>query len=368
VPGSVRLPRIRSRHALAIALAFAMAVPFLALIAPRGMAASPEILVGKNRIGEFQGIRGDNYIAWQQNYRQDPTQYDVFARPIDAGEAFKINRRGTKAANGGIDGDMLVYQQFGQGRSDLRLYDLRKRVPKTPPKGVNTPQWEYWPSMSNRLLLFGRLSANGIRRIILFDMDTRQFKVLDKLRGADSFLAPGQIDGDWATWSRCPANGRCDVIRYHIPDQQQDVIPNPGLQQRAASIDPDGTVYFAQAKTACGGGVRLMSLALDGTKTVLWRLPTGDDIGTTHAYVDATGGLSLYFDEYDCAQAAVSDVWQIVEPGTRPSTSPTSGSGGTGSPSPSPSPSPTGSTGPTGPTAPTGPTGPTAPTGGTGPT
>jgi hypothetical protein len=354
------MPAIRTRHALSLALVLALAVPFLAVIAPKGLAATPEILIGKNRTGEFQGVRGEGYLAWQQNYRQDPTQYDVYARALDGGAKFKVNPDGTKAATGGIEGDRLVYQQFGQGRSDLRFFDLLKRTRSSPPTGVNTPQWEYWPSMSGDRLLFGRLSANGIRRIVLFDLQTRESDVLDKTRGDGSFLAPGQINGDWATWSRCPADRPCDVIRYHVPDGARTAIPNPGLEQRAASIGPDGTVYFALARSACGSGVRLMSLTIDGVKTTLWRLPTGDDIGTTHVYVDGAGTMSLYFDEYDCDQAAAADVWAIVEAGPEPS--PSTSPGPNTSPSPtqtqtqSPTPTQTQSPSPTGP-GPTGPTG-----------
>jgi hypothetical protein len=211
--------------------------------------------------------------------------------------------------------------------------------------------------MSGNLLLFGRLSDDGIRRIILFDLLTRESQVLDHIQGRGAFLAPGQINGDWASWTKCRAVGPCDAIRYNIPNRERIAIANPGREQRATSIGPDGTLYFARARSVCGSSVRLMSVTVDGTETELWRLPSGDDIGTTHVYVDGGGGTSLYFDHYDCDQAAVSDVWEIVEPGTAPTTSPSPGSTGPPS-SPSPSPSPTTSPSPTGETGPTGPTGP----------
>jgi len=338
-------------------VAVAIALSVVTVIAPRGLAATPHVLMGRNRIGEFQGVRGPDYLAWQQNSRREPGRYDVYARPIEGGDRFRVNPAGTSAANGGIEGDLLVYQQFVGDRSDLRFFELRSRQRNAPPRGVNTGQWEYWPSISGERLLFGRLAANGIRRIILFDLETRESLVLDRLRGSGSFLAPGQINGDWATWSRCPAKGPCEVVRYHIPDGERVEIPNPDREQRASSIAPDGTVYFARARSVCGSGVRLMSYSVDGVETELWRLPSGDDIGTTRVYVGPNGATSVYFDHYDCELAAVSDVWAIIEPGTEPSASPTPGS----NPGPNP-------TGPTGPTSPTGPTGPTAPTGPTGPT
>ena len=310
------------RRAVMLVVALGAALPALASIAPVGRAATPEVLLGRNRIGEFQGIRGDNFVAWQQNTRRDPGHYDVFARPIGGGEQFQVNAEGTNGANGDIDGDLLVYQQFRGKRSDIRFFDLAGQQRSSPPRGVNTGQWEYWPSLSGDHLLFGRLSNGGVRRIVLFDLATRTSNVLDRLSGRDSFLAPGQINGDYAAWYRCVADRRCDVIRYHIPDEAQERIENPGRNQRAPAIGPDGTIYFARARGDCGSGVRLISLPLGGPETELWRLPSGDDIGSTHVYVAPNGETFVYYDHYACDQAAVSDVWQITaEP--NPTGSPT---------------------------------------------
>jgi uncharacterized repeat protein (TIGR02543 family) len=107
------------------------------------------------------------------------------------------------------------------------------------------------------------------------------------------------------------------VILYHIPDGAQTKIPNADLEQRAPSVAPDGTVYFARAKRACGSGVRLISRPLGGPDTRLWRLPSGDDIGTTRVYVGSDGQSTVYFDQYACDEPAVSDVWQMGETTTR---------------------------------------------------
>ncbi|MGA9160256.1 MAG: hypothetical protein WB297_05255, partial [Actinomycetota bacterium] len=129
----------------------------LAIAASDARAATPELLLGRNKVGEYQPVRGDTYLAWQQNTRQHPSHYDVFARPMAGGEKFKVNARQTQGANGGIDGDTLVYQQFKGKRSDLKFFDLGTRTRTSPPAGVNTDQWEYWPSFSGDWLLFARL-------------------------------------------------------------------------------------------------------------------------------------------------------------------------------------------------------------------
>lgn len=37
----------------------------------------------------------------------------------------------------GIEGDLLVYQQFEDGRSDLKFFDLATRDRSSPPRGIN---------------------------------------------------------------------------------------------------------------------------------------------------------------------------------------------------------------------------------------
>ena len=289
-----------------------IALTSLVVAATDARAATPELLLGRNKVGEYQPVRGDTYLAWQQNTRQHPSHYDVFARPMAGGDKFRVNARKTQGANGSIDGDTLVYQQFNGKRSDLKFFDLGTRTRTSPPAGVNTDQWEYWPSFSGDWLLFARLYGNGARRIFLFDLSTGDSRRLDGVRGAGSDLAPGQVSGDWAVWSKC-RQGDCDVIRYHIPDGTREKLPNSGTRQHAPSVDPDGTVFFARANARCGGSVKLIRRPLQGAETVLWRISSGDDIGTTRTFVDPAGVTTVLFDQFDCDQATGSDAWAMGE-------------------------------------------------------
>jgi Divergent InlB B-repeat domain len=300
------------RSGIAMLSCILMALTSLVVAATDARAATPELLLGQNKVGEYQPVRGDTYLAWQQNTRQHPSHYDVFARPMAGGEKFKVNARQTQGANGGIDGDTLVYQQFKGKRSDLKFFDLGTRTRTPPPAGVNTDQWEYWPSVSGDWLLFARLYGNDARRIFLFDLSTGDSRRLDGVRGAGSDLAPGQVSGDWAVWSKCRQGG-CDVIRYHIPDGTRETIPNNGTRQHAPSVDPDGTVFFARANARCGGSVKLIRRPLQGGETVLWRISSGDDIGTTRTFVDPNGVTTVLFDQFDCDQATGSDAWAMGE-------------------------------------------------------
>jgi hypothetical protein len=293
---------------------FCALVVLLALLganAPDVGAANPTLLLGGPHAGEFQPARGDGFLAWQQNTEKTPGHYDVFARPLEGGTRLKINAPGTNGANGDIDGSQLVYQQFDGGRSDLKLFDLTDHVRSTPPQGVNTDQWEYWPSMSGDWLLFARLYGNHVRKIFLFDLTTEASRLVGKVRGPDAFLAPGQVNGDYAVWSTCRSSTQCDVVRYHIPDRAKQVIPNSGLRQHAPSVTPDGTVYYVRSR-GCGKNVKIVRLPIGGEPSVIWGLPSGDDVGSTKAYVDQQGVTTFYYDHFTCGRLAKSDVWEIV--------------------------------------------------------
>jgi len=308
-----RASRAGRAAALVLVVAVAAIVPLVLAPAPRASAVTPTLIMGRNRVGEFQGVRAARFIAWQENSHQSPRHYDLFARPLGGGGAFKVNAAGTNGANGGIDGDVLVYQEFGKGKSDLKLFDLADRSRSSPPRGVNTAQWEYWPSMSGDHLLFGRLNDEGLRRIILFDASSRDATSLAKVKGSGRFLAPGQVNGDYAVWSKCATKRRCNVVLYRISDGTQTTIPNSGGRDHAPSVTPDGVVYFARSGGGCGSGTKLLRFLPGGPPTVLWRLPSGDDVGTTRAYLDAGGETHVFYDHFACGQATESDVWEIAE-------------------------------------------------------
>jgi hypothetical protein len=127
------------------------------------------------------------------------------------------------------------------------------------------------------------------------------------------FLAPGQVNGEWAVWYRCPSRSECNIVRYHITTGESVAIANPrALRYHAPSVDDEGTVYYARAKGRCGNRVRMIRERLDGSSEELWRLPNGDDIGRMHTQVRPRGNTILY-DHFSCGQAAESDAWQLPD-------------------------------------------------------
>jgi hypothetical protein len=280
---------------------------------PPALASGPSVILDRPRVGEYQPVRRNGWIAWQQNTSGRPRHYDVLVRPMDGGSTVRVNADGRSGANGDIEGDLLVYQQFGRGFSSLRFFDLASHTRTTPPQGVNSEQWEYWPSMSGSWLLFGRLFGNGARRVILFNLSTSEQRVVDRVRGEHAYLAPGQVNGDWAVWSRCAPGQACDVVRYRISTDRAHTVANPlDVEQYAPSVDDHGTVYFANREGDCGGRVKLIRQRRGRGARELWRLPNGDDIGRTYVLARPRSNRVL-FDHFACGEAGVSDAWQLID-------------------------------------------------------
>lgn len=315
-PDGSRRPTRRLTPLFSAVVLVVVVLPAVVATAPQSAQAStPELLLDRPRVGEFQPVRGDNFIAWQQNTRRNPDHYDVFATAVDSSTAFRVNPRRVNGANGDIDGDLLVYQEFRFPMSRLRLFDLTARDHRDLPSQANSPHWEYWPSISGDLVLFGRLYDNGVRRIILLDRSANTSQRLDSSRVGGAFvdLAPGQVNGDWAVWHKCRAREECHVILYHIPDGDKTRIPGRAARQYSAAVASDGTVFYARSRGGCGSGTRLVSRTLDGQAVVMTTLPSGVEVSAMDAHTDAQGMTTVLFDQYECGRAASSGAWQIEE-------------------------------------------------------
>jgi Divergent InlB B-repeat domain len=291
----------------------------LALMLPASPAdAATEIPVLTSPAGEFQPARSESALAWEQNTRARPNQYSVMIRP-DGGSVVQANRAGTSAAMGDFAGSRLVYQQYrgnpyGRGRSDLFFFDpssgQRSKVP-----GVNSRQWEYWPSSSGAWLLFARWKPkNEVRRLFLHNLDTGERRLLEKTKGKKAFIGPGQVNGGFAVWSTC--RPRCEVVRYDIGTRSKETIANPGFYQRAPSVTSGGTVYFSRGGKGCGQSVALVRAQPDGSQEVLVQLQQGLDIRDTYAYTEPEGSTEIYYERNACSAKAGSDIYKVLDPET----------------------------------------------------
>lgn len=310
-PHDTRTKR-RPRHRAVVGAMAAALVASVVGIGPTPPAgAATEIPILTSSHGEFQPARGDGLLGWEQNSRRRPNEYDVMVRR-DGSSPVQVNPGRSRAAMGDFAGARLVYQQYRGRRSDLRFYDLdtgaRSKVP-----GVNTRHWEYWPSMSGEWLLYGRWNrAGGARRLLLHNLATAERRVLDRTKGGNAFIGPGQVAGNYAAWSTC--DPRCNVFRYDIGAAVAEKIPNPGAYQRAPSVSLDGTVYFSRGGKGCGTSVALVRAPVGGPEEVLVQLQNVLDIRDTYAYTKANGSVEVYYERNGCGKPASADVYMVEDP------------------------------------------------------
>lgn len=282
------------------------------LVAGPAIAAPPERAVRRPG-GQFQPARGGRYLAWERNSRAHPRHYDVVVRRLGSHRVFRVNPRGTEAANGSIDGRLLAWQQFKGKHSDVKLLDLPTRTHRRLPRAVNSRHWEYWPSLSGRWLLFGRRRGGGARKIILFDRKTGSSRTLAHTSSKSSFASPGQVNGNWVVWSKCTPSSTCNVFRYNIARRTRVKLTNRGHFQRTPSVTAEGTVYLVRSGAGCGHSAKLVRYPLAGRPRVLVRLPPGRDIEDTYVYGDG-GGTRVFFDRGRCGHPVRSDIYRLAEP------------------------------------------------------
>lgn len=301
---------IRSSRAGLCAVATMAAVVATATISP---ATDEGARVLSRRVGEYQPVRGEGFLAWEQNSRRAPERYDVYARR-DGRRRFKVNAAGTEAANGGIYRSTLVYQQYRGTKSNIFFYNLTTRQRRRASSKINTRNWEYWPSLSRKWLLFGRLRRDGTRRIVLHNRQSGHSKTLAKSARRSAFLEPGQVNGRWAVWSRCDAAGDCNVWLYDIERGRKTMVPNPGASQRAPSVSPEGTVYFVRSGRKCRSSTKVMRKARAGETKLIVRIPGGRTVNDTYAFAATLGLSRVFYDHQACGRALSSDVSRLRDP------------------------------------------------------
>ena len=129
---------------------------------PPARLATP-VPVKTTRHNEVSPSAGGDWLVWSRSRQRRVSPFDLFAQHAND-PAFRVNRKGTQAYGGGIDGTRLLYQLIrGQyaTQSDLRLYDLQTRRLKTLPAGINTKNWECCGTISGDWILFSRGRAYG---------------------------------------------------------------------------------------------------------------------------------------------------------------------------------------------------------------
>ena len=300
----MRKPRIVITGAIGAVVIIAMAV----------QAGAPTRVVDTTD-PEFGSAAGGPWVAWSRG-SQINGDYDVYIRATDQVpfvlEAGRFQEVGSIEIDGTL-GDVLAYSVQRRGEdSEIRLYDLTLQAQLDLPTGVNSARDDDNPLISGDHLLFGRGPAGGAfsKDIYLYDLVTNERTLIAEAPAGGSVTANG-LRGDFATYTRCPSNDRCNVIRYQLSNAEKITMPNPGRANYWSSLADDGTVYFVQGHpTSCGVRTKIMRFR-DGTVTKLIRFEDGIEV----ADLDVVGGLSVdpvvHFTRISCVRGR-SGIWKIA--------------------------------------------------------
>jgi hypothetical protein len=256
------------------------------------------------------------WFAWTQSSADHPNRTNVRAEamPVDGASVFQVNDPGTRAWTGGIEGSQLVYQQIDSGDSDIRLHDLATNQPVANPP-INTNLWEWHPSIStdttgDRWIMFGRQNTSTwTQRIFAYNTSDDVMVELAETTNRRDSLIPGQLNGDWATWTACRPN--CQVRYVNLLDGLPATkVPRPSnvRHQYGSSIAEDGTVYFVRSGRGCGANVRVMRRSAGDTDRVI-DLPNRRDIFFTYTADGLGGGNHVFYDRVACGSGA----WNIYK-------------------------------------------------------
>jgi hypothetical protein len=298
------------RRRLRTVLTLAVAVLPATVVAAAAMAGTAPVAVLDSRADEFLPAAGDGVLSWSQNSLDRPRHFDTFLRTAEATR--KVNAPGTVGWSSDIDGTRVVYQQVTKrrnrpDRSDLFAFDS-STLARTSIDGVNTELWEWRPSVSGDLVLFGRnninIQANEWQQVVLYDRLTQETRILE-VAGARRWLAPGQVNGNFATWERCERGGvNCDVFLYQVDTQSVTQLDDGGVQQLPGVVAADGTAYVVRVggrdRYRCGRNVRILRFPLGGSGTVIATIPPGKDIYSMNVHTQSDGSDTLVFDRFSC--------------------------------------------------------------------
>lgn len=251
------------------------------------------------------------YFAWSQNSRAHRNHFDAFlTRTGDS--RVKLNAKG-EGYVGGIDPPVVAYQQVVNGQSNLKLYNADTQTRTGPPAGVNTLDWEWEPSISGDWLLFGRQTSSS-QFIILRSLTTPTEAILDQ---GSRFRHPGQVNADYAVWTRCNRT-TCNVVRRQISTVSDTFLSKPSTKyQYGGAVTSTGIVYVARSGPKCGADVKIVRYFGAGDPaggTIVADLgANGRDFWSAYAKDNADGSVDVFYDRYICGRST-SDIYRINDP------------------------------------------------------
>jgi hypothetical protein len=184
----------------------------------------------------------------------------------------------------------------------------------SPGTGVNTNNWEFFPSISQDWILFGRIISHE-KRIILFDRNTSQMTTLDSVPyPGTGYISPASVTETYATWTKCGKTS-CNVFYYDLIAKTKGRVPNPNHHYfyYGSTSDTSNKLYFVRSGQACGARVKIASWNI-GTAdaiTTVASLPSGFDVSNrTSTFVDSSVHDDVYYDQFRCSGKQYADIYE----------------------------------------------------------
>ena len=286
------------------------------------LAEQPVFAGAKNERNPSAGFDegGGEVWAFTRSRTGYPNRYDAFAKE-GTNAAIKLNTAG-QGWTGGMDFPVVAYQQIAGGNSNIHFYDLSTGLRSTPE--INTAKWEYRPSISGDFttydVLFGRDDTNSpTQRVILHEHPAHINHVLSLVTSGSHYTQPDQLNGDWATFTRCVPN--CNVWKYQVSTGTKTVLPRPSTtrprQQYSGGVTATGAVYLVRSGPRCGERVRIVRYDAARSDpefgTIVAALPSGIDIGYSYLREDGSGAREIFYDRVNCNTGRF-DIYKVTDP------------------------------------------------------
>ena len=280
-----------------------------------------QVPVRATKAWESQPAEDAGVLAWLQGSR---TGSDAYAKPDGQGR-IRLNAKSWDGAMGGIDGNVVAIEQYrrtfsawvnrGDGQADIKLFDLTTKQRSEPPDGVNTKNWEFWPSIDGDWLLFGRVTQRAAG-VILFNLSTLESRKLTwvSLHHLRYVPSAGQVNGNYATYDRCSRDGStCNVFRYDIALQTSTKLPRGARWEFGSSVRTDGTTYYWRSTTSCPYRSKLVRRSLDGHEAIVAALRSGWVSGDSYVYEKPDGSVDVLFARHNACGRGESDIYKVVD-------------------------------------------------------
>jgi hypothetical protein len=265
---------------------------------------------------------GHTYFAWTQFKTPQSSTGAVYVT-TDGGQPTKINDPKTLAFSTGIDPTTgtLIYQQAPTRSSNANLYTYDLSTGNSHLiSGANSSYWDCCADMQGSQLLYGQnqfTSKTSPWKVFLYDVDTHSRTQLDQANYACRCLSPGNIDGNFATWSK---GANVYIYDLSLSTKVAKISPpkdkffyNPFMVDPDTNVDGDETVFWTKSGRACGSNVSIHEAPLSdlSNATTLTSLPAGKDSFSTS--VDTSSGQrDLYFGRISCGSYS-SNIYEIPD-------------------------------------------------------